>query len=154
TGALWPVKAFLRLFSWISTAVVLLSLFTCYGILASVPIGLLARIPTGLVVFASLLACLSVAGVGPGWFVNRFLRSAGGSVRLRAGFVVLSLAIGTTVGFLCWIWFVLPLFRTEAGSIRELFFPGFVSRYQSVHFRRLPGIEMSEIEFWAWWPPW
>ena len=39
TGALWPVKIVVRLFSWISTAIVLLSCVAIYGILASVPIG-------------------------------------------------------------------------------------------------------------------
>jgi hypothetical protein len=153
TGALWPVKVLLRLFSWISTAVVLLSLVAIFGILASVPIGLLAKIPYVLLDGLSFVAVIALVGVLPLWLITRFMRSQGVSRTARVvigipGLIILCVA----AGYLWW-WGLWPLLRYDpaTGSGFRLF-GAFIDRYQAVQVRRLPGMEMSELEFYAWWP--
>ena len=45
-GVLTPVRLLLRMFSSIPTAVVLLLFISLYATLASIPVGMIARIPT------------------------------------------------------------------------------------------------------------
>lgn len=149
---LWPVKAVLRAFSSITLAVILLSLVALYGVLASVPIGMLALIPTQLLYAASALACavLAIAVVlGPVWMLG--LRRASRSARfisLFAGVVVLGGA-----GLWAWNHFLWPRLHYDPGSGSGLrLFATFADHYKSTTLRRLPGIEMSELEFYSWWP--
>lgn len=153
TGALWPAKVVLRLFSWISTSVVLLTFVALYGVLASVPIGLLARIPTVLFIALVFVVLFVVGAVVPVWISGWAMRrkGVGRSVRFIVGTVaLLALSAGVVV---VWWWGVWPLLRYDpiAGTgVR--FFGAFIEKYQAVQFRRLPMMEMSELEFYAWWP--
>lgn len=149
---LWPVKAILRAFSSITLAVILLSLVALYGVLASVPIGMLALIPTQLLYAASALACITLAisvVLGPIWMLGprRASRSAR-FITLFAGVIVLGGA-----GLWAWNQFLWPRLHYDPGSGSGLrLFATFADHYKSTTLRRLPGIEMSELEFYSWWP--
>jgi hypothetical protein len=62
----WPIKKVLRALSSIPLAVVLLSGVVLYGVLASVPIGILAQAPTFLIVGAIFVVCAGALGFGLG----------------------------------------------------------------------------------------
>ncbi len=140
-----PAKFLLRLFSSIPLAVVLLSLVVVYATLASVPIGLLAQVPTYLILFASLVACTVLPGALVAWFVRRkmgpfMLAIAGGAVALVAGAVV-------------WYLLVYPHLKYDWGTgAGFMLFAGFCDAYSGTTLRRLPVLEMSEVEFYSWWP--
>lgn len=147
----WPAKRVLRAFSSITLAVVLLSLVAVYAILASIPIGLLALLPTYLVYAATLVLTLGVTALAPSLVVHRVLRGAGRAARFTA---VLALLLGLgLIGAWLWSAVVWPQVRYDAGHGTGLrLFAGFCERYKSIPLRRLPGLEMSELEFYAWWP--
>jgi hypothetical protein len=151
--ALRPLKALLRAFSSIPLAVVLLSLVAVYGTLASVPIGLIALIPTWVLYGASLVVVLGLATVVPMVLVLRGLRGVGVG---GAGRFVIGLAGGAVLAAgTVWLWYkgVWPALRFDprtGSGVR--FFAEFVQANKSVMVRRLPILEMSELEFYAWWP--
>jgi hypothetical protein len=151
-GWLWPVKAVLRAFSSIKMAVTLLSLVALYGIVASVPIGMLALIPTMAVYAISLLAAIGLAAggvLGAAWKLG--LSRASRSVRFLVLFVGgLALSLGAAWAWHRWAWPVLHYDPARGTGVR--IFATFVDHYQAVTLRRLPGMEMSELEFYAWWP--
>jgi len=151
TGALLPVKWVLRALSSITLAVTLLVLVTIYGVLASIPIGLLASVPTYL--FYGLTLVL-VAVVLPAVFAI----AIGRRVPLRgqgAGFATGLLTFLPLAGLMAWAWVHWALPRLSYNSVTGegvRFFASFVERYKSIPMRRIPGMEMSELEFYAWWP--
>lgn len=152
-GGLWPVRTLLRTFSGIPLAVVLLSLVALYGILASVPIGLIALAPTYAIYALSVVAALGVLAVLPSWLLARRLRA----MRLgRAGrFALVMLAAIALAVFAAVIWklFAWPRLRYDPVEHTGLrLFASFVDAYKAVQFRRLPIMEMSELEFYSWWP--
>jgi len=153
TGLLAPVKVVLRLFSWISTSVTLLSLVAVYGILASVPIGLLAKAPTVLFYALTFVIAVGVVAVLPVWVTTRSLNAAGvgRAARLAAGIVgVIGLSV---LAAWLWWWAAWPRLRYDPEMHTGIrFFGEFVDKYQAVQFRRLPCMEMSELEFYSWWP--
>lgn len=165
TGALLPVKWVLRALSSIWLSVTLLTIVALYGILASVPIGLLALIPTKLVYLFTALVVFAVVCLLPTWIVSRVVlvvgRLVGRGVPTAVRFViafVMVLALGTAAVFL-WVLLIWPHMNyveaVENGQVVKRgfrFFSDFVSSYSAVQFRRLPGIEMSELEFYSWWP--
>lgn len=149
----WPAKRVLRAFSSITLAVVLLSLVAVYAILASIPIGLLALVPTFAFYALTLLAAILVLAVAPAWVAGWALRAAGapGSVRFLVSFAMLVMAATLTA----WAWFAFawPAMRYDPATGEGIrFFAAFGERYKSASLRRLPGFEMSELEFYAWWP--
>src|SRR5712671_1906064 len=75
--ALWPVKLLLRTFSSIPLAVALLTLIAIYGTLASVPIGLLAKIPTVLAYGLTLAALVAMVTGLPVVGIGRVLKRSG-----------------------------------------------------------------------------
>jgi hypothetical protein len=148
---LWPVKALLRAFSSISLAVVLLSLVIVYVTLASVPIGMLAQLPTWAVYGAIALGLFGVLGIAPAAGAARLLRGRGRGVRF------VSMLVALIAGGLAsaWIWrgYVWPAVHHDPATGRGLmFFADFCSRYRSTTLRRMPGMEMTETQFYAWWP--
>lgn len=149
-GALRPLKWMLRIFSSITLAVILLSLVVAFGISASVPVGLIALAPTWGLYVLTLVGAVGVVGVVPALVVWR-LTSGRGALRFVAAFVVGLWLSGVAV----WGWhaFAWPhlVFHPETGEgVR--FFKEFVSEYKNVTLRRLPGMEMSELEYYGWWP--
>ncbi|MFN7020326.1 MAG: hypothetical protein ACK4WH_03235 [Phycisphaerales bacterium] len=153
TGPLLPVKFLARLFSSVYFGVGLLVLVSLYGILASVPIGLIALAPTWVVYALSLLAVVAVVAGIPVWLGLRAMVRAGAGVpaRFAAGLIgSLGLAAVGAVGWRMLVW---PKIRYDeiTGSGFRMF-GSFVDRYQTMQFRRLPIMEMSELEFYSWWP--
>lgn len=153
TGALWPVKFLVRTFSEIPTAIVLLLLVVIYGIMASIPVGLIAIIPTKLFYGATFLAALCVGAVLPVWLITRAMRGrgVGKPVRFVTAFVGLALLAALSVAaWQMWVWPAIRFDPLTGKGVR--FFAEFIARYQAVQARRLPGMEMSELEFYSWWP--
>jgi hypothetical protein len=151
TGWKRPLWYVLRTFSAITFAVVLLTGVMVYGLLASIPIGLLALAPTYLLYALTLL--IPVAGVGVlVWVgVSRAMGGAGRGARFSASFGASVIAAGVVLlAWSAWVW---PALRYDAGTGEGLrLFAGFVEAHKSNTIRRLPILEMSELEFYSWWP--
>lgn len=149
----FPAKWLLRAFSSIWLAVLLLALVGVFGILASVPIGMIALIPT---VMLYALTFLGVAVMLAGAPVALGLRGLGAAGVGRAGRFTFAVLGGLGLFILsawCWWQFVWPSLRySETTGAGVRLFAEFVREYQSLPLRRLPGMEMSELEFYAWWP--
>ncbi len=150
----WPVRFVLRAFSSIPLAVVLLSLVALYAVLASVPIGLLALIPTWTIYGLTLVLAVALLAVAPVAAAWRLARSTLGLERHAcfAGALVLLIALG---GLSAWAWakFVWPALHYDPATGRGLrLFASFCHEYRATTLRRLPGLEMSELEFYSWWP--
>lgn len=154
TGPLLPVKWLLRTFSGIPLAVVLLSFIALYGAVASVPIGLFVLIPTKLFYGLTVLLTIGLFTAVPVMVVRRALASMG---RSRAvSFVILFVTALLLIAFSLWMWRlhvwprVMWVPGPEPTGIR--FWPEVVQKYQSVLLRQMPGWEMTEVEFYGWWP--
>lgn len=151
--ALWPVKFLLRAFSSITLAIILLLGVSLYGAAASVPVGLIALAPTYLVYGVTVVLAIALIAVLPTWAMVRALASikVGPAGRFVAGFVgMLLLSVGAV-----WIWhrLVWPSLRyDEVTGHGFRLFKDFVAANKSVTVRRLRGMEMSELEFYGWWP--
>jgi len=152
TGPLTPVRWALTALSSIALAVVLLLFVSVYGALASVPLGLFALIPTYLFQGGTYLGVVAALTVVPWWLFRRASRGRlPDGIRFVAG---LGLLVGGVV-LGSWTWYVgvWPALRWDPGATSGVrFFADFAERYRSMPLRQLPGIEMSEIEFYAWWP--
>jgi hypothetical protein len=150
--ALWPVKAILRLFSSVYFGVGLLVLVSIYGVLASIPIGMLALIPTNMLYALSFVAVVGLVAGVPLTLAWRFgLRRVPGAAR----FVILFFAgLGLSAlgawAWNHWLWPVLHYVPATGEGFR--LFAAFCQLYQSTTLRRLPGMEMTELEFYSWWP--
>lgn len=152
-GPLLPLKWLLRLFSSVWFAVGLLVLVVMYGTLASVPVGLIAKIPTLLIISATFLAVLALGAWLPVWLIARGMKRVGVSGKGRFVWWVVGLVALGIVASAAWWWAVWPQLRYDPTTGKGLMlFASFVERYKAVQARRLPGMEMSELEFYAWWP--
>jgi len=145
----WPFKAVLRTFSSIPFAVVLLILVAFYGILASVPVGVIVLGLTQLfygVTLVGLIAVLAAALILPARFLV-----AGPTPRFIAMMAAVLVAIG--LGSLAWLRFLWPILHYDPVTHSGVrFFASFIETNQATTLRRLPGMEMSELEFYGWWP--
>ncbi|MCA9272189.1 MAG: hypothetical protein KDA31_04000 [Phycisphaerales bacterium] len=153
TGPLTPVRYVLHALSSITLAAFLLVGVALYAVLASVPVGLLALIPTWILYILSLL----LVSVLPGAITFVLAgRVASGKNMARAPSFLLkvgSFVIVTAAGVFVWVDFVWPAVRYEPATHEGLrLFASFVERYASTTIRRLPAFEMTELEFYAWWP--
>lgn len=151
TGPLAPVRWVLRLFSGIPLAVGLLTFISVYCALASIPVGLIAAIPTwAIIALTVVLAALIPAAAGVlfvRWTVARESRGARFSLSVLAG---LGLAVA---GVGAWLRFAWPALHYDPATGNGLLlFRSFIAEYQSVTVRRLPWMEMTETQFYAWWP--
>lgn len=147
----WPAKFLLRALSSITLAVVLLTAVAIYGLLASVPIGLLALTPTYAIVGLTLLAALALVAGAPLWLLHRFVPMP--SRALRSSAILLGGIALLAAGGWLWAETIWPALRYDA-STGEGFrlFAGFVDEYSSTTIRRLPALEMTEGQFYGWWP--
>lgn len=148
-----PLRWLLHAFSTITLAVCLLVFVVIYAILASVPIGLLAQIPTYLIYALTALLTIAAAALPLVVLPHALLKKAAAPRPLRfvlaVGGVICSLLLGA------WIWlnFLWPALHYDPVTGRGLMlFADFVRQYNSTTLRRLPGVEMSELEFYSWWP--
>jgi hypothetical protein len=151
-GWAWPVKLILRTLSSITLAVILLSLVVCYAILASVPVGLIVLGLTYLVVGLTLAGTMLVCGLAP----MLIMRRVWSPVRAPGWRFAASLIVGLVlagVGAELWRDLAWPrmMYDPATGTGLRLF-ASFVDEYSSTTLRRLPGVEMSELEFYSWWP--
>ncbi|QOI99512.1 MAG: hypothetical protein HRU70_03055 [Phycisphaeraceae bacterium] len=150
-GWAWPAKALLRAFSSIWLAVILLSLVSLYGVLASIPIGLIALAPTYALKGLSVLLFVAVGAGLPAWLISKWTRRWGsGAVFLTWVGVFLVLGAASALAWNRYLWPALHYDPITGKGLR--LFAEFCERYASVTLRRLPGVEMSEVEFYAWWP--
>lgn len=153
TGLLTPVRWLVHAFSTIWLAVILLSLVTVYAVMASVPVGVLFKAPTYLIYGATLLAGLVIVGVLPAWGLGWALKRAGvgRAARFAAGLVsLISLCL-----LAVWLWegLVWPHLRYDPVSGKGLMlWAAYIEEHKNVTLRRLPGMEMTELEFYGWWP--
>ena len=147
----WPVKATLRAFSSVTLAVILLSGISIYCILASIPVGLLAKIPTLLLIGAIALVMLAVCAGVPAWLAAKWTPGRSRAFRFSAQFAGALAGLGVAIAL--WAGVVWPLlaYNPSDGTGLRLF-AGFIERYKDVTVRRLPGIEMTELEFYSAWP--
>lgn len=151
TGPLAPVRLVLGALSSIRLAVLLLSLIAVYGALASVPIGLLILTPTWAVIAASAALAVVSGAVVTGWPASRLTARAGRLVRF-GGTLVLGLA-GAVAAAWAWARFAWPALHYDPATGAGLrFFADAAEQYASITLRRLPGFEMTELEFYSWWP--
>ncbi|MCA9289207.1 MAG: hypothetical protein KDA05_11515, partial [Phycisphaerales bacterium] len=108
----WPAKALLRTLSSIWLAVILLSGVVVYGILASVPIGMLALAPTWLVyagLFVAGVGGITIAALAPALAMTRPLT--------RAPRFLIILGVGVlAAGVAAWAWlrFAWPMLEYHA----------------------------------------
>lgn len=153
TGWLAPVRWVLHALSTIKLAVGLLVFVAAYGTVASVPIGMLALLPTVLLYGVSLVVVAGVIGVVPALWAAGALRRAGVALGVRRGTVCVTAVVLAGLGVWAWVAGVWPALRYDPESGRGVrLLAGVVSRYESVTVRRLPALEMSELEFYSWWP--
>ncbi len=151
--ALWPVQAVLRALSSIPLAVITLVLVLIYAVTASVPIGLLALIPTYAIYAATLIGAILILGGVPATLFSRILKHTGAGKGVCFATFTLSL-VGLGVGA-AWLWwmFAWPRLSYDAGTGEGFrLFAEFVAAYDATTVRRLPAFEMTELEYYSWWP--
>ncbi len=150
-GWLLPVKFVLRAFSSITLAVIVLSCVALFAVLASVPVGLLALGPTYVIYGLTLVLTAGVVAGVPALVAWRAMGKASRPARFSAVFstgVVMAVVGAGLWGLLLW-----PRleYQPATGDGFRLW-AGFVDQYRAVTVRRLPMFEMSELEFYSWWP--
>lgn len=150
-GVLTPVRLLLRMFSSIPTAVVLLLFVSLYATLASVPVGMIARIPTLLIDSALYLALLAIPILPVLYFVRKGMLQSSPPARFLVMFIItMVMMVALTLLWRTAIWPSLK-YHTSDGS-GFMLFRDFVEQYKSTTVRRMPYLEMTETQFYAWWP--
>jgi hypothetical protein len=150
----WPAKFILRAFSSIPLAVVLLSLVALYCVMASVPVGLLVLGATYGVYGLTLLLALLAGAVLPVGIMRLAWRPLSPG-RRAARFAVTVVGLVALAAISAELWYLLAwprLHYDPAYGTGLRLFAGFIQQYESTTLRRLPGLEMSELEFYSWWP--
>lgn len=151
--AAWPLKFLLRAFSSVTMAVILLIGVSLYGAAASVPVGLVALAPTYMIYGLTLVAVIALMALLPVWTGLRVLRGAGVGAGLRFAAGVGGVLVLTVVSVGLWHRLVWPSLRyDEAAGTGFRLFKEYVEANKSVTVRRLRFMEMSELEFYGWWP--
>jgi len=132
-----PLRWLTRAFSSITLAVVLLSLVCIYGLFASVPIGM--------IVAGAIYILIVIGGLGLGGYIAvQCLRGAlFKNMNGIARGVIAALAVG--------IGGVASLYGNFAAYDAISQHPWF-NRHIATVIYRLPGIEMTELQFYSWWP--
>ncbi len=150
-GPLTPIRIVLRIFSTIPTAVVLLLFISMYATLASIPVGMIAKIPTLLIYTLSLVAIIAVVTLPVLYFTRKAMLKKSKAIGFLAMFVVALVFIAGCV--LLWLSFVWPMLKYDPATGNGfMLFAQFTEDYKSTTLRRLPGFEMTETQFYAWWP--
>lgn len=143
----------LFLFSSIRLAAVMLVGVALYAVLASVPVGLLALIPTWLIYIATLVAAALIPAFIAAEVCKAFIASSKPSRAVGFLMTVIPVLLVAAGGVVLWLNFAWPALRYEPATGEGLrLFSGFVEAYDSTTVRRLPAFEMTELEFYAWWP--
>ncbi len=151
TGPLLPVRWVLRLFSSVLFGVGLLVVVALYGALASLPVGLLIDGLTWGVYGLTLVAAI-VLVAGPTAAATG-LATRGSERGWRFSFLLLALLVGAGLAIVGWHQLAWPHLRYEPATGEGFRVLGSVAdRYADVTVRRLPAFEMTELEFYSWWP--
>ncbi|HYD00606.1 MAG TPA: hypothetical protein VEB22_05215, partial [Phycisphaerales bacterium] len=130
-GPLTPVRWVLHALSSITLAVVLLSLVAVYGILASVPVGLIALLPTYVLYGVTLLITVAVIAGIPVWGWWRATTSRGFGLRFTVALVlIILLGVAAVWGWNSVAWPVLRYDESKHTGLR--LFADFVDRYKAV----------------------
>ncbi|MEM7755158.1 MAG: hypothetical protein AAF297_05935 [Planctomycetota bacterium] len=146
-----PVRWLLQAFSSITLAVVLLILVALYGLLASVPIGLLAHIPTWTVIALSCLAAVVIAALALATAARTLSPKA--RPALHSTLTIIAGLLGALAGAWAWSTWAWPSLKYDPATGAGLrLFANFIATYESTTIRRLPGIELTELEFYSAWP--
>ena len=146
-----PAKMLLRAFSSISLAVVLLSGIALFGVLASVPVGILFKAPTYALYGVTILIAVALVTVPSVAGVRALVPSDRRASRIAATILV-SIA-AAAVGMVLWSQFAWPHLRYDRGTGEGvMLFADTIDRYRDVTVRRMPAFEMTELEFYSWWP--
>lgn len=150
-GVWTPVRLVLRIFSSIPTAIVLLLFVSLYATLASIPVGMIARIPTLLIETAMYLVLLGVPILPALYFIRKAMIERPAALRFIVMFMItVVLGVAMTIVWRVGIWPSLK-YHTSDGS-GFMLFSDFVEKYKSTTIRRMPMLEMTETQFYAWWP--
>lgn len=130
-----PLRWLTRLFSSITLAVILLTLIALYGVIGSMPLVYL--------LLAGLYGVVSLGTVGLTvlllWLWSRRSNGCRRVLRWTAGLV--ALAAAGTLG----IWASVQVYDLVAAQT-------WYQAYRSTLLYRLPWFEMTELQFYAWWP--
>mgnify|MGYP007080184394 CR=1 FL=1 len=152
---MWPIKQVLRALSSITLAVILLVCVAIYGISASVPVGLMVLGLTYTLYGVTLLLTIALLAGVPALLVRHAMAAKPGEPRRVVEFVVpfLALLVLAPVAVMLWYRYAWPAMHFDPATGKGLqLFASFVKEYKSVTLRRLPGVEMSELEYYSWWP--
>lgn len=147
----FPLKWTLRTLSSIWFAVLLLIGVSIYGILASIPMGMLALIPTYLI-YASVFALTVGAALAIGLVsLQPFAQMTGPAGRFAMRF--LGGIVFAACGVLFFVGVLWPRLDYDPGTGEGFrLFAAYAETYKSTTLRRLPGIEMTELQFYTTWP--
>ncbi|MGP1272358.1 MAG: hypothetical protein ACTS22_03415 [Phycisphaerales bacterium] len=149
TGWLTPVRLVLHALSTITLAIVLLVGVSLYAVFASVPVGMLVLGLDWVIYGLTLLLTAAVPAFVTAWLARRVVQ--GRAARFAA--TVACVIGGATLGITAWSVFAWPALHYDPVDKTGLrLFPAFVESYQNVTLRRLPAFEMTELEFYSWWP--
>lgn len=123
----WVLKQLTRAFSSITMAVILLLLIITYGIIGSVPLGMLAQT---LLMAVAVLLPITIASIGT-WRLGR--------KQWHVGLALLGMS--------------LLIATMDVYMVRRIIdaTPWF-ERYHTMVIYRLRFFEMTELEFFSWWP--
>ncbi len=123
-----PLRWLTRAFSSITMAVILLTLVMIYGAIGSVPVGFL--------VLGGVYALIALGILGP---VGLLLAKFGARIGVLACLCILTASLAATA-LTC---------RTAAINLVDQ--PWIRTHLDTVIYR-LPSLEMTELEFFSWWP--
>ena len=150
-GPLLPVKWVLRLLSSVLFGVGLLVVVAIYGALASLPVGLLIDGLTWGIYGLTLTGCMALVGGGAMAVAARLSRSSERGWRFF--FIVMAMIVGGLVAIMGWYHLAWPHLRYDSiNSEGFRVFGAVADEYADVTIRRLPFFEMTELEFYSWWP--
>jgi hypothetical protein len=153
-GALAPVRWILGALSSIWLAVITLVFISLYGIAASVPIGMLALIPTYVIYGLTAVLAMAIGVLIPLPLMARGLKQV--MPEAKAGRFVLLIVAGLVLtgaslwAWTTWAWPKLHWDPVDRTGVR--LFADFVETNKAITLRRLPAMEMTELEFYSWWP--
>jgi hypothetical protein len=150
-GPLLPLKWVLRLFSSVLFGVSLLVVVSIYGALASLPVGLLITGLTWSIYGLTLVGAMAL--VGGVLFAGTRLATRSSERAWRFFFLLTSMIVGGLIAIVAWYHLAWPHLRYDSingEGFRVL--GGVADRYADVTIRRMPWFEMTELEFYSWWP--
>lgn len=133
-----PLRWLTRLFSSITLAVCLLACVALYGTLASVPV---AYIVSGAIYVLIGVVCMGAAAVAAVAILNRGSQPGIAVTMARVALAAALFVLAAGMTYLAYVW----VSQALSGI------PWFI-KYRALVVYRLPALEMTELEFYNWWP--